>query len=91
PSTDKLQLFTSAIATIENQLPIPDEYKNKNLKESPIAVVNEIYNGGDVPLPWLTAYNLPVDNEIIKKAGSKLTLIKNIQEGIQFQIERLRN
>ncbi|CAF1535430.1 unnamed protein product, partial [Didymodactylos carnosus] len=81
PYTEKLNFFTESLSIIESHLPVPDEYRNKELKSVPIVVVNEIFNGGDAPLPMTVAYNLPNDEQIIKQFGSKLTIMKNIQEG----------
>ncbi|SAL95357.1 hypothetical protein [Absidia glauca] len=65
----------------EDHLPVPEQYKNKELIAAPIVVVNQLYAGGDVAVPMTAAYNLPNDEKAIKKAGSKLVLIKNVQEG----------
>ncbi|KAI8082749.1 uncharacterized protein BX664DRAFT_338980 [Halteromyces radiatus] len=65
----------------EDHLPVPEQYKNKDLVPAPIVVVNQLYAGGDVSVPMTAAYNLPNDEVAIKKAGSKLVLIKNVQEG----------
>ncbi|ORZ16959.1 hypothetical protein BCR42DRAFT_413614 [Absidia repens] len=65
----------------EDHLPVESKYKNKELIAAPIVVVNQLYAGGDVAVPMTAAYNLPNDEKAIKKAGSKLVLIKNVQEG----------
>ncbi|KAK9767129.1 hypothetical protein K7432_003321 [Basidiobolus ranarum] len=75
-----LQKFEDSLPDVEAQLPIPDDFKNKNLKATPIVVVNELYNGGDVAVPMTAAYNLPNDEDAIAKGGSKLVIIKNVQE-----------
>ncbi|CAO3681785.1 unnamed protein product [Umbelopsis ramanniana] len=79
-SSKLLEKF-SDLQFVEDKLPIPDKYKNKELVAAPIVVVNQLYAGGDVAVPTTAAYNLPNDEEAIKRAGSKLVLIKNAQEG----------
>ncbi|CAG8669250.1 3473_t:CDS:2, partial [Cetraspora pellucida] len=71
--------FATYLQDIENNLPVPDEYKNKDLNTPKIIVVNELYSAG-VSVPIASAYNLP-NNEKVKKIGSKLVLIKNVQRG----------
>lgn len=79
-SSELLEKF-SDLQFVEDKLPIPDKYKNRELVAAPIVVVNQLYAGGDVAVPTTAAYNLPNDEEAIKRAGSKLVLIKNAQEG----------
>ncbi|OMJ15744.1 Nudix hydrolase 3 [Smittium culicis] len=79
--TNQLDKFTSSLKFVESKLPIPDNYKNEDLLPPTIVVVNQIYNGGDTSVPMTAAYNLPNDEDAINIAGSKLTLIKNVQHG----------
>ncbi|KAJ1865333.1 hypothetical protein LPJ73_000037 [Coemansia sp. RSA 2703] len=79
-STKELDRFTSCLQMVEDHLPIPNEYKNTKLVPPPITVVNQVYAGGDTAAPLVAAFNLPNDEQAIKLAGSKLTLIKNVQE-----------
>ncbi|CDH51639.1 nudix family protein [Lichtheimia corymbifera JMRC:FSU:9682] len=79
-SSRLLEAF-SDLQFVEDHLPIPDKYRNDKLIPAPIAVVNQLYAAGDVGVPMTAAYNLPNDEEAIKKGGSKLVLIKNVQEG----------
>ncbi|KAJ2337223.1 hypothetical protein GGI00_000378, partial [Coemansia sp. RSA 2681] len=76
-----LDKFTASLELVEQHLPIPDCYRNRDLVPPPIVVVNQVYNGGDTAVPMTAAYNLPNDEEAIERAGSKLTLIKNVQQG----------
>ncbi|KAJ1673936.1 hypothetical protein EV182_004289, partial [Spiromyces aspiralis] len=80
-ATALLDKFSSSLQFIEKHLPVPEQYKNLELRAPPIVVVNQIYSGGDASVPMTAAYNLPNDEEAIKRGGSKLTLIKNVQEG----------
>ncbi|KAJ2077001.1 hypothetical protein H4R24_005385 [Coemansia sp. RSA 988] len=79
--SQELDKFTSSLELVEKHLPIPVEYRNTDLVPPPIVVVNQVYNGGDTAVPMTAAYNLPNDEEAIELGGSKLTLIKNVQEG----------
>ncbi|KAJ2747518.1 hypothetical protein GGI20_000507 [Coemansia sp. BCRC 34301] len=76
-----LDKFTASLELVERHLPIPDEYRNRDLVPPPIVVVNQVYSGGDTAVPMTAAYNLPNDEEAIERGGSKLTLIKNVQQG----------
>lgn len=85
-ASSQLDKFTSSIKFVEDHLPIPDSYRNKELKSTPIVVVNQIFSSGDVSVPMTAAYNLPNDEEAILKGGSKLVIIKNVQEGMTSDI-----
>ncbi|CAG8740501.1 21581_t:CDS:10, partial [Cetraspora pellucida] len=76
-----LEKFSNSLQEVENNLPVPPKYKNSDLKTTPIVVVNQLYAAGDVAVPMTAAYNLPNDEEAIKRGGSKLVIIKNVQEG----------
>jgi hypothetical protein len=60
-SSKVLEKFSGSLQDVENHLPIPDKYKNKDLKVTPIVVVNQLYASGDVAVPMTAAYNLPND------------------------------
>ncbi|ORY01694.1 hypothetical protein K493DRAFT_277737 [Basidiobolus meristosporus CBS 931.73] len=79
-STALLKVFEESLPMVEKDLPVGDRYKNKHLRSTPIVVVNELYNGGDATVPMTAAYNLPNDEQAIKRGGSKLVIIKNVQE-----------
>ncbi|KAJ2860556.1 hypothetical protein GGI22_002686 [Coemansia erecta] len=80
-ASKELAKFASSLEFVESRLPIPDEYRNTKLVAPPIVVVNQVYAGGDTAVPMTAAYNLPNDEHAIERAGSKLTLIRNVQEG----------
>ena len=46
-SSRLLEAF-SDLQFVEDHLPIPDKYRNEKLIPAPIAVVNQLYSGGDV-------------------------------------------
>ncbi|KAF9425335.1 hypothetical protein BGZ94_007650 [Podila epigama] len=79
-----LAKFSSRLQDMEDQLPVDEIYKAKGLYPPAIVTVNQLYSGGDVAVPMTAAYNLPNDEAPIKIAGSKLVIIKNVQEG-KFQ------
>jgi hypothetical protein len=78
----KLDRFASYLGEMEEHLPIPEEYKNKERgSESPISVVNEVYTAGDTKAGVQTlAFNLPNDERVRKAKGSKKVMIKNLHE-----------
>ncbi|KAJ2723111.1 hypothetical protein GGI07_002870 [Coemansia sp. Benny D115] len=77
--SEVLEKFAGSLELVEKNLPIPDKYRNKDLTPPPIVVINQVYSGGDTAVPLVAAFNLPNDEEAIGLAGSKLTLIKNVQ------------
>ncbi|KAF9275140.1 hypothetical protein BGZ68_010986 [Mortierella alpina] len=75
-----LAKFSSRLQDMEDQMPVDELYKAKDLYPPAIITVNQLYSGGDVAVPMTSAYNLPNDEAPIKIAGSKLVIIKNVQE-----------
>ncbi len=73
---------------MEDNLPIPDEHKNFNRgTSSPIKVVNEIFTAGDTKAGVQTlAFNLPNDERVREKKGSKKVLLKNVMKAKFDQI-----
>ena len=67
---------------MERNLPEPEQYKNPNRgSESPIKVVQEIYTAGDARRGVQTsAFNLPNDEVVREKKGSKKVLLKNVMD-----------
>lgn len=45
-ATETLQKFTSSLKWIEDRLPVPEKYRNTELKVPVIVVVNQIWSGG---------------------------------------------
>ena len=78
----KLVRYAQALPDMERNLPEPDEYKNPNRgTESPIRVVQEIYTAGDARRGVQTAaFNLPNDEYVREKKGSKKVLLKNVMD-----------
>lgn len=82
PESDKLVVYASHLPDMEKNLPEPEEYKNPNRgTDSPIRVVQEIYTAGDARHGVQTsAFNLPNDEWVREKKGSKKVLLKNVME-----------
>lgn len=82
PESDKLAVYAQHLPAMEQNLPIPDEYKNPNRgSESPIRVVQELYTAGDARHGVQTAaFNLPNDEYVREVKGSKKVLLKNVMD-----------
>jgi hypothetical protein len=84
----KLEVFKKYLRDMEIHLPIPDRHKNFNRgSESPLAVVNEVFTGGDTKAGVQTiAFNLPNDERVRQAKGSKKVMLKNVQEAKYHKI-----
>lgn len=82
PESDKLAVYAQHLPAMEQNLPIPDQYKNPNRgTDSPIRVVQEIYTAGDARRGVQTsAFNLPNDEVVREQKGSKKVLLKNVMD-----------
>jgi Peptidase family M49 len=82
PESAKLAAYAHALPDMERNLPEPQQYKNLNRgTESPIKVVQEIYTAGDARRGVQTAaFNLPNDEFVREKKGSKKVLLKNVMD-----------
>ncbi|HSP15416.1 MAG TPA: peptidase [Thermoanaerobaculia bacterium] len=80
PESEKLAAYAHALPDMERDLPEPEQYRNPNRGgESPIRVVQEIYTAGDARRGVQTAaFNLPNDEFVREKKGSKKVLLKNV-------------
>jgi hypothetical protein len=80
--TNKLKFFGQHLQEIENNLPLDDKYKNKQVGAvAPMVVVNEVFGAGDGNMGVQTAaYNLPNDERVVSQRGSKRIMLKNVQE-----------
>jgi len=78
----KLAAYAHALPDMERNLPEPEQYKNPNRgTESPIRVVQEIDTAGDARRGVQTAaFNLPNDEYVREKKGSKKVLLKNVMD-----------
>ncbi|HEX9983763.1 MAG TPA: peptidase [Thermoanaerobaculia bacterium] len=82
PESEKLTVYAQHLPAMERNLPEPEEYKNPNRgSESPIRVVQEAFTAGDARNGVQTsAFNLPNDEYVREKKGSKKVLLKNVME-----------
>ena len=82
PESAKLSAYAHALPDMERNLPEPEQYKNPNRgSESPIKVVQEVYTAGDARSGVQTAaFNLPNDEFVREKKGSKKVLLKNVMD-----------
>lgn len=80
PESEKLAAYAHALPDMERNLPEPEQYRNPNRgSESPIRVVQEIFTAGDARRGVQTAaFNLPNDEFVREKKGSKKVLLKNV-------------
>ena len=80
--TAKLNFFGQHMQELENNLPLDAKYRNPKVGAiAPMVVVNQVYGAGDGNMGVQTAaYNLPNDERIISKRGSKRVMLKNVQE-----------
>jgi hypothetical protein len=79
--TKQLAFFSEHLQEIENNLPEDARFHTKLGNLVPISVVNEIFSAGDGNHAVQTAaYNLPNDDRVVQRKGSKRIMLKNIQE-----------
>jgi hypothetical protein len=80
--TQKLNFFGKHMQELEDHLPLDSKYRNPKVGAlAPMVVVNEVYGAGDGNMGVQTAaYNLPNDEAVISKRGSKRVMLKNVQE-----------
>jgi hypothetical protein len=81
--TQKLNFFGKHLQELEDNLPLDKQYRNPKVGAlAPMVVVNQVYGAGDGNMGVQTAaYNLPNDERIISRRGSKRVMLKNVQEG----------
>ena len=82
PETKKVSAFTAHLQEIEDNLPIDPRYRNPKLgAAAPVRVVDEILSAGDGNRGIATAaYNLPNDDRVVQRKGSKRVMMRNVQE-----------
>ncbi|XP_010539549.1 PREDICTED: nudix hydrolase 3 [Tarenaya hassleriana] len=79
-ATADLKLFGDNLRLLEENLPLDNVYKSKDVSAAPIRVIQLIYNAGDVKGPQTVAYNLPNDERIVNDRGTSMVMLKNVQE-----------
>eukprot|EP00123_Amoebidium_parasiticum_P016222 comp23342_c0_seq2/m.38499 comp23342_c0_seq2/g.38499 ORF comp23342_c0_seq2/g.38499 comp23342_c0_seq2/m.38499 type:complete len:538 (-) comp23342_c0_seq2:470-2083(-) len=80
-STNKLARFSDLMQELEDNLPVDPQFRNPTLGEGRlITVVNQVYAAGDCAGVQTAAYNLPNNEKVIHEKGSKMVILKNVQE-----------
>ncbi len=75
----KLAKYKGLLPAMEQNLPVPDGVKGKRGGESPIRVVDLVFASGDARKSVQTiAFNLPNDEKVREKKGSKKVLLRNV-------------
>jgi len=80
--TEKLKFVEEHLKELDQNLPYPKDFKGvqKGLS-SPIKVIDLLFSAGDTKAGIQTiAYNLPNDENVVAKKGSKKVLLKNVIE-----------
>ncbi|KAH9667584.1 Nudix hydrolase 3 [Citrus sinensis] len=79
-ATAQVKLFGDNLQVLEQNLPMDNAYKSKDVIAAPIRVIQLIYNSGDVKGPQTVAFNLPNDERIVKDRGTSMVMLKNVSE-----------
>ncbi|XP_048432699.1 LOW QUALITY PROTEIN: nudix hydrolase 3 [Pyrus x bretschneideri] len=79
-ATAQVKLFGDNLQVLEQNLPLDNVYKSRDVISAPIRVIDLIYNAGDVKGPQTAAFNLPNDEHIVKDRGTSMVMLKNISE-----------
>ncbi|XP_038898540.1 nudix hydrolase 3 isoform X2 [Benincasa hispida] len=78
--TAQVKFFGDNLQVLEQNLPMDNAYKSKDVSAAPIRVVQLLYNAGDVKGPQTVAFNLPNDERIVKDRGTSMVMLKNVSE-----------
>ncbi len=78
----KLAYVAGILPDLDRSLPYPRDFKGQPKgMDSPISVVNLVFNAGDAKAGVQTiAYNLPNDERVVASKGSKKVMLKNVIE-----------
>eukprot|EP00252_Welwitschia_mirabilis_P017861 TRINITY_DN3977_c0_g1_i1.p1 TRINITY_DN3977_c0_g1~~TRINITY_DN3977_c0_g1_i1.p1 ORF type:complete len:777 (+),score=147.62 TRINITY_DN3977_c0_g1_i1:111-2441(+) len=89
-ATSQIKLFSDHLQDLEDNLPLDQIYKSKNVKASPLRVIQLVYSSGDVKGPQTVAFNLPNDERIVKEKGSAMVMLKSTSEAkFRFILQRI--
>lgn len=80
--SSKLAYVAGILPDLDRSLPYPKDFKGQPKgMDSPISVVNLVFNAGDAKAGVQTiAYNLPNDERVVASKGSKKVMLKNVIE-----------
>ncbi|XWS16573.1 hypothetical protein CRYUN_Cryun34aG0100400 [Craigia yunnanensis] len=87
-ATAQLKLFGDNLQVLEQNLPMDNAYKSNDIIAAPIRVVRLLLNAGGVKGPQTIAFNLPIDERIVKDRGTAMVILKNVSEAKFKQILR---
>ncbi|GMN48060.1 hypothetical protein TIFTF001_017242 [Ficus carica] len=76
----QVKLFGDNLQVLEQNLPMDNIYKSKDVIAAPIRVIQLLYNAGDVKGPQTVAFNLPNDERIVNDRGTSMVMLKNVSE-----------
>ncbi|KAF3432522.1 hypothetical protein FNV43_RR27262 [Rhamnella rubrinervis] len=79
-ATDQVKLFGDNLQVLEQNLPLDNMYKSKDVIAAPIRVIQLLFNAGDVKGPQTVAFNLPNDERIVKDRGTSMVMLKNVSD-----------
>ncbi|KAL6012219.1 Nudix hydrolase 3 [Asimina triloba] len=79
-ATSQVKLFGDHLKVLEENLPLDNVYKSKDVAAAPIRVIQLVYNAGDVKGPQTVAFNLPNDERIVSERGTSMVMLKNVSE-----------
>lgn len=79
-ATAQVKLFGDNLQILEQNLPMDNIYKSKDVIAAPIRVIQLLYNAGDVKGPQTVAFNLPNDERIVNDRGTSMVMLKNVSE-----------
>ncbi|KAI4334704.1 hypothetical protein L6164_013418 [Bauhinia variegata] len=79
-ATAQLKLFGDNLQVLEENLPMDNVYKSKDVNAAPIRVIQLICSARDVKGPQIVAFNLPNDERIVKDRGTSMVMLKNLTE-----------
>lgn len=84
----ELDNLKDKMQSLERTLPVDDRFKSPDRAfESPIRVVDVVYNSGDARRGVQTiAFNLPNDERVVTEKGSKKVMLRNM---MQAKFERI--
>ncbi|XP_043695886.1 nudix hydrolase 3-like isoform X2 [Telopea speciosissima] len=85
-ATSQVKLFGDHLQVLEQNLPLDNIYKSKDVIAAPIRVIQLVYNAGDIKGPQTIAFNLPNDERIVKDRGTSMVMLKNVSEAKFKQI-----
>ncbi|GAB4850577.1 Nudix hydrolase 3 [Ancistrocladus abbreviatus] len=79
-ATCQVKLFEDNLLVLEQNLPMDDVHKSKDVISTRIRIIQLVYSAGDVKAPQTVTFNLPNDEQIVKDHGTSVVMLKNVSE-----------